>query len=134
ALAHSRLLSSNPVAGSVLDSPPTQIQMGFSEGVGLEFSYIKLLDRSRAEFPVGALSHPGGDPTQVSAGIGSTLRPGTYTVVWRVISGVDGHLTAGSFAFRVRDPSRPGTPEPEETVVPLGTESATPPVEGSAEA
>src|SRR5207248_4946843 len=79
ALAHSRLLSSDPVAGSVLDSPPTQIQMSFSEGVGLEFSYIKLLDRSRAELPVGALSHQGGDPTQVSAGIGTTLRPGTYT-------------------------------------------------------
>ena len=50
-----------------------------------------------------------------------------------MISSVDGHLTAGSFAFRVRDASKPGTPEPEEPVVPAGTE-APPPVEGNAEA
>src|SRR5689334_11150267 len=87
ALAHSQLLGSSPAAGVVLDLPPVQIQLAFSEGVGLEFSTIKLYDRTRAELPVGPLAHVGDDSTKVSVGIPSTLRPGVYTVVWRVISG-----------------------------------------------
>ena len=87
ALAHSQLLGSSPSAGTVLDLPPVQIQLAFSEGVGLEFSTIKLYDHSRAEFQVGPLGHVSDDSTKVSVAIPATLRPGVYTVVWRVISG-----------------------------------------------
>src|SRR5207253_2579736 len=87
---------------------------------------ITLYDRNRAEVTLGSLIHTGGDATKVSAGINKTLAPGTYTVVWRVISGIDGHVTAGTFAFRLRDPSKKGTPEAEGPVVPLGPVGASP--------
>src|SRR5438046_113475 len=65
ALAHSKLLSSSPTAGAVLDTPPQEIQMAFSEAVGLDFSTVKIYDRARNERPVGELSHPGGDQPEV---------------------------------------------------------------------
>src|SRR6476646_1287884 len=89
ALAHSQLLGSNPPAGAVLDSPPSQIELAYSEGVGLEFSTIKLYDRTRAELPLGPPAHIAGDATRFGAGIPTTLGPGIYTVVWRIVSGVD---------------------------------------------
>src|SRR5215212_10483585 len=126
ALAHSQLLGSNPAAGAVLDAPPSQIDITFSEGVGLQFSTIKLYDRTRAELALGPPAHVGGDDTTMAVGVPTTLRPGIYTVVWRIVSGVDGHVTAGTFAFRVRDAATKGTPQAEEAVVPLPPEGGAP--------
>src|SRR5436190_6587382 len=133
ALAHSQLVNSNPTAGAILDTPPQTIQMSFSEAIGLEFSSVELLDRSRQDQPLGPLEHPNGASTDVETTIANKLDPGTYTVVWRVISAIDGHVTAGTFAFRVRGAAG-GTPEPEGTPAPLavaGQEQQ--PIEGQAE-
>src|SRR5436190_21839250 len=73
ALAHSRLLNSSPVAGTVLDTPPQQIAMSFSEPVGLEFSAVNLYDRARNEIPLGTLSHGSGDSNSVAVDIPSKL-------------------------------------------------------------
>jgi copper transport protein len=137
ALAHARLLNSTPTAGALLDSPPEKVELSFSEEVSLQFSSIKLYDRSRKELPVGALSHAGQDVTYVSAELPSELVPGTYTIVWRVLSAVDGHVTTGNLAFRVRPPAgTEATPVPgENTEAPLEPDEAVTetPLEGSTE-
>ncbi|HET6313912.1 MAG TPA: CopD family protein [Chloroflexia bacterium] len=135
ALAHAKLLKSSPTAGALLDAPPEKVELSFSEGVSLQFSSMKLLDRSRKELAMGALGHEGQGDTYVAASLPSGLAPGTYTVVWRVLSAVDGHVTTGNLAFRVRPPAgSQGTTEPggsaeapPEEVVPVS------PVEGSTE-
>lgn len=137
ALAHARLLKSTPTAGARLDAPPQKVELSFSESVSLQFSSIKLYDRSRKELAMGALGHDGQDTSYVAASLPSGLAPGTYTVVWRVLSAVDGHVTTGNLAFRVRPPAGsqgnvgPGEnteapPEPDEVV-------SDTPVEGSTE-
>ncbi|MDQ3928858.1 MAG: copper resistance protein CopC, partial [Chloroflexota bacterium] len=114
ALAHARLLTSNPVPGASLETSPSDIEFSFSEPVSLEFSSIKIYDRARREQPVGPAERGAGGDTTVKAGVTQPLQPGVYTVVWRVISGADGHVTAGSFAFRVRaaGATQGSTPEP----------------------
>lgn len=120
ASAHPELVKSSPEAGSITDSSPQQLELYFTEGVSLGFSTIKLLDRARREQPIGVLEKIGVADTDVKAIVTNPLPSGVYTVVWRVLSSVDGHLIAGSFAFRVRG-SAPdvGTPEAIEPVVPL---------------
>ncbi len=123
ALAHAQLLASNPAAGSVLDSPPAQVELFFSEAASLDFSSIRLYDRSRKEYPLGTLARVDGADNSVAAPVSAPLPPGTYTVVWKVVSAVDGHLTAGSFAFRVRPApgtqATPGSQQEQGPVVPV---------------
>ena len=95
------------------------MRLEFGELVSLDFSTIQVYDRARTPQKVGALGQPTGESNVIKTSLPDTLGPGVYTVVWRVISAADGHVTAGSFAFRVRnttarravrrmwDPSRP---------------------------
>jgi copper transport protein len=133
ASAHAKLLKSTPAAGSRLDAQPSDIQLFFSESVDLTFSSIKMLDRARREQQVGSLARVGASDSTASAAIVGTLAPGTYTVVWRMLSATDGHLTAGSFAFLVRGSGQgTGTPEPEGPIEPA-VDSSGEPFEGSSE-
>jgi copper transport protein len=117
ASAHAKLVRSEPASGALLDATPALISLYLSEGVNLDISQITLLDRSRREYPLNPLAHISGDAETVQAALATSLDPGTYTVVWRVLSAVDGHVTAGSFAFRVRGTG--GTPEPDEPLTPV---------------
>lgn len=122
ASAHAQFVKSVPESGALLDTSPPQIEIYLSEGSSLEFSTVKLYDRARNEQQVGELGRVNGDDKSVLAPIPQTLPPGTYTVVWRILSGVDGHVTAGTFAFRVKGTGN----EAAEPIVPIS------PIAGSA--
>jgi copper transport protein len=132
ASAHAYLVSSDPPAGALLDTSPQEIDLYFSEAASLQFSGIKLYDRSRTEHPVGAPGRADGNENSLSAALLGPLPAGTYTVVWRVVSATDGHLTEGSFAFRVRaaptgaGATQTGTPEPEGEIQPISGPGITP--------
>ncbi|HYP40473.1 MAG TPA: copper resistance protein CopC [Chloroflexia bacterium] len=130
AQAHAKLVQSSPVAGSILDAPPQEIRLYLSEAVSLDFSTIRILDRSRNEQQVGPFTR-GDTDADVRATIPATLAPGTYTVIWRVLSAVDGHVTSGTLAFRVRGSGTPGPDEGE--VIPIPGGDAGGPLEGSSD-
>ena len=67
---------------------------------------MRLLDASGAERQEGALTQQLGSSTALSIAVGA-LDPGVYTVAWRTVSAVDGHLAAGSFTFGVGVPIQP---------------------------
>jgi copper transport protein len=119
--AHARLLRSEPLASARLIEAPREIRLFLSEPVGLQFSSIKLFDRARREQPVGTLRNVAGDASAVQAEVSSELAPGSYIVVWRVVSAVDGHLTTGSFAFRIAgiDGAASDEPAAEDLAAPL---------------
>jgi copper transport protein len=117
-------LKTVPDSGALLDTAPTSIELYFSEGASLEFSTIQLYDRARRQIATGALGRANGDENSVVAPITDPLGPGTYTVVWRVLSSTDGHLTAGTYAFRVKGGS--DTAEPIVPNAPADTDIATP--------
>jgi copper transport protein len=101
AQAHANLVRSEPGANAVLDGSPSQVRLWFSETPEPGFTKIQLLDKNGKEITgVGSLSVDPGNNQLLSVSL-PTLSPGIYTVVWRATSAVDGHSTAGGFAFAV---------------------------------
>jgi copper transport protein len=100
ASAHALLARSEPAAGAALASSPAEVVLHFTEQPEASLSLVHVLDQSGKTVEQG---HAAVDPTDahtLRVGV-PTLPTGTYTVTWRSTSAVDGHTTAGSFAFGV---------------------------------
>ena len=98
--AHALAIASDPAAGATLARSPTQVVITFTEQPDPALSAIKVLDTA-------GKTRAGGTP-QPLPGHANTLRiavpnlsNGVYTVTWRTVSKVDGHLAGGSFSFGV---------------------------------
>jgi copper transport protein len=97
--AHAGLVRTDPVAGAALGAAPSSVQLVFSERVEPELSEVRVLDRAGMAQQIGP--PVSGDPSSLRVPLRKLPR-GVYTVMWRSLSAVDGHATAGSFAFGVR--------------------------------
>src|SRR6266851_1815598 len=125
AAAHALVASSDPAAGATLASAPSQIVLTFTEQPDLKRSLIQVLDTSGKKLAGGAPEGVAGQPsTVVRIPVTATLPKGVYTVSWKSISTVDGHLATGAFAFGVGQAPQPGsakttvkTPGPSEVAV-----------------
>jgi methionine-rich copper-binding protein CopC len=99
ALAHARLVGSNPAANATVKAPPAAITLQFSERLVPTFSKFDLsMPAHHMVVPVRtAVSADGqtivGTPT-------AALAAGEYTVTWTAAS-VDGHRMNGHFNFKV---------------------------------
>ncbi|HYC07951.1 MAG TPA: copper resistance CopC family protein, partial [Candidatus Binatia bacterium] len=98
--AHALLQSSDPAAGATLQASPSAILLTFGEQPDARLSTVKVLDASGKNVATGPATAVPGQPLQLTVPVG-TLPDGVYTVAWRTISAVDGHVAAGSFAFGV---------------------------------
>jgi copper transport protein len=103
AAAHALLIASDPGAGASLASAPAAVTLTFSEEPDPRLSQIRVLDSSGADVSSGEVAVVPGEPSQLRAPL-EPLKPGVYTVAWRTVSAVDGHLATGSFAFAVGTP------------------------------
>lgn len=98
--AHALLGASTPASGSTLGTAPADVTLTFTERPDLRLTTVKVLDsggRDHVSGPPEALPEPA---DSVRAPLGA-LGDGVYTVSWRTVSAVDGHVSAGSFAFGV---------------------------------
>lgn len=124
--AHALLRSSTPTSGATLGSPPDSVTLTFSETPDPTLSSIKVLDTSGTNHVTGPLEAVAGSVPTVQAPI-SLPGDGVYTVSWRAVSAVDGHISAGSFVFGVGE--APPTAPPDGAT--SGTsESGSPPAIG----
>jgi methionine-rich copper-binding protein CopC len=97
ALAHARLDNAVPRVGS--NGPaPREVVLNFTEAVEPKFSSVQVVNAKGAAVQAGT-AHLGASGTQLRVGL-KALPPGTYTVIWRVLS-VDTHRTNGTFSFTV---------------------------------
>ena len=101
--AHANLVKSNPAPNSVLQEPPSQIVIWFTEPIEPSLSSIRVLDATGAEVEEGEPSFDPKDPTVMSVTMGAAA-DGTYTVAWKNVSTIDGHRVRGSFLFSVGAP------------------------------
>ena len=109
--AHALPQSSDPSAGANLATPPTAVTITFGERPDPKLSSIKVLTTSGTLVSSDPTTVVSSDPLGLTVGL-SPLAPGVYTVAWRTVSAVDGHLATGSFAFGVgvaRSPAAAGT-------------------------
>jgi copper resistance protein C len=99
AFAHAHLLSQSPLANESV-ATPSQLTLSFSEGLeaGLSGVFVKTSDGAPVRTATASLD-PNTDETLIVPLIGK-LSPGEYVVEWRALS-KDGHLTKGSYQFRV---------------------------------
>lgn len=98
--AHAELLISLPAANAVLDSPPTQVELFFSETLEPAFSTIRVFDATGMQVDSGDSHVDSADSTHLLVSLRS-LPNGIYTVSWQVLSAVDGHILNGTFSFAV---------------------------------
>ena len=100
AAAHGSLRASEPAGGTWVARPPHAVTLRFSEAPDPTLSSIRVLDASGRAVAGGRPQRVPGRPLELRMPLHG-LRNGTYTVSWRTISAVDGHPTAGTFAFGI---------------------------------
>lgn len=93
---HASLLNSTPTDGAVLDSPPTEIVLEFSEPVGLVDGGTTLHGGDRS--PLELVPRSSGN--QMIIPLDELVEEGSYIVQWRVIS-ADSHPITGTLSFTV---------------------------------
>lgn len=103
AAAHALLIDSDPAAGATVGTPPARVLLTFGEAPDPKLTTVKVLDASGHDRAAGPVEPVSGHPEQLVVRL-DPLADGVYTVAWRTVSAVDGHVAAGSFAFGVGVP------------------------------
>src|SRR5215468_7661389 len=99
--AHALLERSYPAAGASLPRAPHTMLLFFTEAPEPSLSTVSLLDSSGQTVPgAGKPTVVAGHARELRAAL-PPLADGVYTVNWRTVSKVDGHVTGGSFAFGI---------------------------------
>ena len=103
ARAHANLVRALPSPGTAVDPAPLVVYAEFSEAIDRGYSSLEVLDANGESVTTGPTE---ADPTSPAAMLVpvADLADGTYVVVWRTLSVVDGHVIRGSFAFGVGEP------------------------------
>lgn len=98
--AHALPVWSSPHAGETLDQAPSTVLMTFGERPDPRLSAIHVLDSERRDRDRGPTTVVPGAPMELTVAV-EPLAHGVYTVNWRTVSAVDGHLATGAFTFGV---------------------------------
>ena len=98
ALAHAMLSQAVPAVGSTVPTSPGKIVLSFTESLEPAFSGIEVRDAAGQRVDSGKATL-GASKNQLQVPL-KRLTPGTYTVIWHVLS-VDTHKTEGNFTFKI---------------------------------
>lgn len=98
--AHALLQRSVPAGGAVLQRAPANVVLTFTEVPEPSLSSIHVLDSTGRQVDRGGAEPVPGHPLELLVSLGP-LPNGAYTVAWRTVSRVDGHVTGGAFAFGI---------------------------------
>jgi len=98
--AHANQLRSDPADGSVLDESPKEISIWFDEPISDRFSSVRLFDVNSQPIEVIGIRRDSSDPTLLIISV-PELEPGVYSVLWKILSEVDGHYNQGLLVFGI---------------------------------
>lgn len=99
AFAHGHLQSAKPADKASLATPPTELELTFSEPLNLKFSGATITGQDKRKIEIGDAT-VANDGTTLTVPVSAPLAAGTYIVEWHVLS-TDGHKTKGSYSFSV---------------------------------
>ncbi len=97
--AHAFLQRAEPAVGSTVQTSPKEVRIRFTENIEPAVSSIQVFDGSGKEVDKRDLHLDRSDHALLHVSL-PQLGPGSYKVVWRVVS-VDTHVTNGNFTFRI---------------------------------
>ncbi len=111
ASAHATILRADPIQNGELQTSPDIVTGFFSEPLDERLSGMEVVDGTGERVDNGQVTF-GPEPERMAVGIDETLDPGFYTVIWKTLSSIDGHLLKGSFPFTVlnEDGTQPSGP------------------------
>ena len=115
--AHALLVRSIPAARAILKTPPSSVQMWFSESMNPLTSRAVVVDTTNREVDNRDNHVSDADPKEMILTL-PPLAAGTYVVVWRTQSAEDGHIVGGSFYFQIARPD--GSVPPVPATLPTG--------------
>jgi copper resistance protein C len=100
AVAHSRLVKSDPAARAVIDAAPKELKLWFNEKVEPAFAKVWIVPEQAPEIPLA--SH-GDDSDQklLIVTLPDTLPAGPVNIGYHVLS-VDGHVVDDKFSFTIK--------------------------------
>ncbi|MFD9739136.1 copper resistance protein CopC [Umezawaea sp. NPDC059074] len=122
AFAHAELLSSDPAAGASLPAAPKQIQLTFSEAVGLPADPITVTGPDGSTWKVGTVSAAG---AVITAPVVATGPAGEYVLDYKVISD-DGDEIGDKVRFTLATLATPAAPTTSAAPTTTTTTSAAP--------
>jgi copper transport protein len=108
AWAHAALVSTSPGAGDVVEDPPDEVTLRFSEPVEAGDDAVSVFDGEGRRVDDGDVR---ADGPELRVGV-PDVDDGGYVVTYRVVS-VDGHPITGAFTFRVGEQAA----APDESLV-----------------
>jgi len=98
ALAHNKLMKTEPAAGAVLKASPARVEIWFEEKPDLTVSKVAV------QGPSGIVEtgppHANGEKS-IAADFKAKLTDGQYVVNWQT-AGDDGHVSKGDFNFSMK--------------------------------
>lgn len=100
ALAHAKLIRSQPGSFEVLAASPADVRLWFNERLEDEFNAIEVMDPAGRHVETGFAQVNPRDRTNLLVRL-EHLSPGSYVVHWRILS-LDGHPARGHFIFSVK--------------------------------
>jgi methionine-rich copper-binding protein CopC len=98
--AHAFLVRAEPRVGSKVNKAPTEVRIWFSETVQVSMSSIQVFDVSGKHVDKKDTHSDRANRAVLCVSLLPALTPGTYKVIWRVIS-ADTHVTSGDFHFQI---------------------------------
>jgi copper transport protein len=113
AAGHALLLASDPAAGTSVAAAPAFVTLTFGETPDAQLSRVRVLDTAGQDHASGPVEAVPAKAAQLRVPVGP-LADGVYTVAWRAVSAVDGHASAGSYAFGVGAGTVVSAPSPVE--------------------
>lgn len=97
AYAHAFVDHAEPAVGGKVKQMPQEVRIWFTEPIEPTFSSIKVFDATGKQIDKKDVHVDAKNRALLDVSLPSLL-PGTYKVVWRVVS-VDSHTTNGDFTF-----------------------------------
>ena len=97
--AHAFLEHSDPPVGGKVHSAPAAVRIWFTEAIEPAFSSVQVLDATGKQVDKKDMHSDRSNRSVLQVSL-PRLGPGTYKVVWRLVS-VDTHRTNGDFTFQI---------------------------------
>ncbi len=100
ALAHVTLIRAEPDDGAILTIAPLELQLWFSEPIVARVSAVHLVDEQNQPVADISLRSDSSDADTLRMTM-PLLKPGAYTLFWKVLAEEDGHFSQGFTSFSV---------------------------------
>ena len=99
--AHAFVVKSDPAPSQSLSTPPSKVDVYFSDPVDIKYSQLKVLDSDGNQIQIGDQQYISGDQSTLSVSLPPNLKDGIYTVSTKVLDQTDGHVTENAYVFGV---------------------------------